>query len=68
MQSFIIDDLVGGFGSRHEARASLDEILRDEVTPLTAEEKRALQIEELDRTWGMTPEAIASQDDSFWDS
>ena len=68
MQSFIIDDLTGGFGTRHEARVALDKILDDEVLQSTPEEKRQREFESLDKSWGMTPDAIAAQDDPFWDS
>jgi hypothetical protein len=54
----LIDDLTGGFGTRHEAREHLDSILSKSLnwTPDAPDEE----------TWGMTPEAIASQDDPFW--
>jgi hypothetical protein len=61
VHSFLVDDLTGGFGSRYEARSTLNGLIEE---PLTKRDKE----EVLRESWGMTPDAIASQEDSFWDS
>ena len=59
-----IDDLVGGNVTRRDAREHIDELL---TRPLNDDLRDVDEEASLRDSWGMSDEAIASQESSIWE-